>query len=176
MRELDERKRGLTLMFSFFKYHAPQRALIVSRDPALRQDIAVVLSTYGFTHDAAETRREGMEKFLIYKHAVVISDVDLLPKFPRHMDWLYRYAHRNPLTLITVTADKIAQAYPYLEKAAYGLLHLPLDADDFTVTFERALEFNALRANNMFLRDAFFLFALSLPLLALLVFLVTRSP
>jgi len=161
-------------MFKFF-HHSSQRALIVSKDPVLRQDLAVVLSTYGFSHDAAQTRREGMEKFLTYKHSVVISDVDLLPRFPRHMDWLYREAHRIPLTLITVTADRIQEAYPYLEKAAYGLLHLPFDPDDFTATFERALEYNALRANNIFLRDAFFLFALSLPLLALLVFLVTRS-
>jgi DNA-binding NtrC family response regulator len=161
-------------MFKIFHHHSPQRALIVSKDPVLRQDLAVVLSTYGFNHDTAESLREGLEKFLTYKHAVVISDVDLLPKSPRHMDWLYREVHRNPLTLITVTADKIAKAYPYLAKTAYGLLHLPFDPDDFTVTFERALEFNALRANNLFLRDAFLLFALSLPLLALLAFLVTR--
>jgi DNA-binding NtrC family response regulator len=161
-------------MFSIFKHPGPRRALIASKDPALRQDLAVALSAYGFTHDLADNRREAMEKFFVYKHALVISDAGLLPRFPGHMDWLYRAAHRRPLTLITVTADRIAEAYPYLKKAAYGLLHLPLDMDDFSFTLERALEYNTLRANNQFLRDVFFLFALSLPLIALLVFLVTR--
>jgi len=162
-------------MFSIFKQHGPGRALIVSRDRVLRQDLAVVLSTYGFIHDTAETQREAMEKFLAIKHAVVISDADFLPRFPRHLEWLYNTAHRKPLTLITVTADKIEQAYPYLEKAAYGLLHLPLDPEDFAVTFERALEYNTFRANNLFLRDAFFLFGLALPLIAVLVFFMTRG-
>ena len=142
-------------MLSVFKHHRAQRALIVSRDPVLRQDLAVALSAYGFAHDTAETRRAGMEKFITYKHAVVISDADLLPRFPHHLEWLYREVHRNPLTLITVTADSMDKAYPYLKKSAYDLLHLPLDMDDFTFTLERALEFNTLRANNLFLRDVF---------------------
>jgi DNA-binding NtrC family response regulator len=116
-----------------------------------------------------------MEKFLAVKHAVVVADAGLLPRSPRHMDWLYREAHRVPLTLITVTADKIAQAYPYLEKAAYDLLRLPLDMDDFTFTLERALAYNTLKADNLFLRDAFFLFGLALPLLAVLAFFMTRG-
>jgi DNA-binding NtrC family response regulator len=161
-------------MFSIFKHHGPGRALIVSRDPVLRQDLAVVLSTYGFIHDTAETRRDGMAKFIAYKHALIISDADLLPRFPHRLEWLYREMHRNPLTLITVTADRIEQAYPYLKKAAYGLLHLPLDTDDFTFTLERALEYNTLKANNLFLRDAFFLFGLALPLLVVLVFFMMK--
>lgn len=162
-------------MFSIFKHHRPQRALIVSRDPSLRQDLAVAISAFGFSHDTAGTTREAMEKFLSVKHAVIITDADLLPRYPRHMDWLYREAHRVPVTLITVTADRIAQAYPYLKKAAYGLLHLPLDPDDFMVTLKRALEYNTLRANNLFLRDAFFLFGLALPLLVILGWLLVKG-
>lgn len=162
-------------MFSILKHHRPQKALIVSADPALRQNIAVALSTYGFTHDIARTQREAMEKFLAVKHAVVVTDAALLPRLPGHLDWLYRTAHRVPLTLITVTADMIPRAYPYLGKAAYGLLHLPLDADDFAITFERALEYNTLKADNLFLRDAFFLFGLAIPLLVILGFFMTQG-
>jgi len=162
-------------MFSIFKHQSPGRALIVSRDPVFRQDLAVALSTYGFAHDTAETRREGLEKFITYKHAVVISDADLLPRCPHHMEWLFREMHRNPLTLIAVTADKIEQAYPYLKKSAYDLLHLPLDMDDFSFTLERALEYNTLRANNLFLRDAFLLFGLAIPLLAILGWLLVKG-
>jgi DNA-binding NtrC family response regulator len=162
-------------MFSIIKHHRPQRALILSGDPALRQNIAVALSTYGFVNDTALTRREAMEKFLASKHAVVVMDASFLPRSPAHMDWLYRSAHRVPLTLITVTADRIAQACPYLKKAAYGLLRLPLDQDDFMVTLERALAYSTLKADNLFLRDAFFLFGLALPLLAVLGWLMVRG-
>jgi DNA-binding NtrC family response regulator len=163
------------MTFSLFKHHGPGRALIVSRDPVLRQDLAVALSSYGFTHDTAETRREGLEKFITYKHALVISDAELLPRFPHHLEWLYREVHRNPLTLITVAGDGIEKAYPYLKKSAYDLLHLPLDMDDFTFTLDRALEYNTLRANNLFLRDAFFLFGLAVPLLVLLAFYLIKG-
>lgn len=149
--------------------HRGQRALVASSDAATRSDLSVLLSSYGYTVDHAQDRRQGLEKFLTYKHAAVFMDAAFLPRHPSRLKQLYSYAHRTPLSFVLAPAEKREQSYPFLKDAAWGMLPLPLDPAQFTHTFERAGEYARLKANRGFFRDLMVILGLTAPIAALLV-------
>ena len=153
-----------------------ERALVLTNGSHVRQAAVNMLSSFGYRVDEADTRREAMEQFFTQRHETIVADAEFLPRLPRRMRRLFDAAHREPMVFIVVRQENVGELRQYLgQDPAYNLLNLPLDADEFTFAFGRAMHHHRQKTNYQFLRDVVFLLCGGIPVFVLLAVFIARG-
>jgi DNA-binding NtrC family response regulator len=140
------------------------RLLIISKDQTVRNDLVILLSGCGYFVDYVETRSEGITKFRNFKHAIVILDVQALPRHPQRMLNLFRVHKKNPIILIAAHRDEEELVYPFMKLGIFDIVTLPFKADYLYFVLKRLVEHSRLTAQNEFVRMYIFIIFITMPI------------
>lgn len=150
------------------------RLLIISKDPAVRNDMIILLSGCGYFVDYVETRSEGITKFRNFKHAVVILDVHALPRSPHRMLRLFRMYKKNPIILIVAEKSDETKLFPYMQLGIFDIVTLPFHVDYLYFVLKRLIEHSKLTAQNEFSKILIMMFLFTMPIWLIAIWFIAR--
>lgn len=150
------------------------RLLVVCKNSRIRNELVLLLTSYGYYVDYEETRSQGIAKFRQHKHMIVIFDAEILPKFPRRMFRVFTYFQRHPMILIAAEKKDESKVFQYLQLGAYDIIDVPLNMDYLSIVFRRMVSYNQLESKHEFIKLLVALTILSLPLWGVFAYIFSR--
>jgi two-component system response regulator ResD len=150
------------------------RLLIISKDPAVRNDMVMLLSGCGYFVDYVESRSEGLARYRNFKHAVVILDVHALPRSPQRLLNLFQMYKKNPIILIVAEKNDEARLYPYMQLGIFDIVQLPFNVDYLYFVLKRLMEHSRLTASSEFSKLFLLMIFLTLPIWWIAIWFIAR--
>jgi two-component system response regulator PilR (NtrC family) len=128
------------------------RILVVDDEQSMRQMVAIALRQQGYDVVMAEDGEVATRELEASKVDVVVSDIKM-PKFDGIELLRFAREHSPDTEVILMTAfTSTDSAIEALRLGAYDYISKPFEIDELLVTVAHALERNALRNENVFLR------------------------
>ena len=126
--------------------------LVVDDEPRLRRVLELVLTDAGYAVESAATAREGLDA--LSRTAVQLALVDLMLPDGSGLELLERIRETTPdLLVIVMTAyGTVETAVRAMKLGAIDYLVKPFDVELIETTVARALELQAARRENAYLR------------------------
>lgn len=151
-----------------------QKALILSKEKELENDICMVLSSHGYSIDITENENEAREKVIYYKPSLFVADIALLPEYPAVILSIFNKARKIPTFLIIDNGKSKERLNRYLEHGD-EILQIPLSEDNLYHKIKKAVNHNKIIQDNHYYEGIFLILKLMSPLLILLMFIITLS-
>jgi DNA-binding response OmpR family regulator len=112
--------------------------------------MVTLLSGCGYYVDYVENRSEGIEKFRNFKHAVIILDVQAIPRSPHRLLRLFSQFKKNPIILVLAEKKDEEKLYPFMHLGVFDVVSLPLNLDYLYFVLKRLITFSKLSAKAEF--------------------------
>ncbi|MFC1586167.1 hypothetical protein ACFL5V_11510 [Fibrobacterota bacterium] len=150
------------------------RVLVISKRQDLCDDLATLISGYGYFVDRCQDRLEGIKRFRAYKQSIIIIDVPSLRRFSKRIFSLIRMIQHNAIILVAAYKPENRLALEHLKLGAYDILNLPLKTEFLINTLNRAQSHHKMILENLFVKNILFFGLLMMPLWLLTAYLLIK--